>query len=331
MSAERRPAFVAWTSSPGRSRELATALGGDALIVHPFQSTHPAIKLLRYAASVPITLWRLLRARPSAVVVQNPPAFAAACGWCYAKVARIPFLMDVHPGGFGLQGDTFSARLLPLTRRLVRAARATLVTEGTLAEQVRRWGGEPLIVHEAPPAWRIDAPLRRDGAGEVLLVGTFGRDEPIGLALEAAQAAGVKLAITGEIADAPADLRDMPPPGVRLTGYLRGQAFVDALESAAAILVLSTEPTSVPRAGYEAVRARRPLVLSRSDATVEAFPAATHVPLDVDALAAALRAVTAAPPSEQALEAARVELEAQWETQRAALARALQPAGTPAR
>jgi hypothetical protein len=286
------------------------------------------VKVLRYLLSVPLTLWGLVRARPSAIVVQNPPAFAAACGWAYARVAGIPFLMDVHPGGFGLQGDAFSARLLPITRRLVRRAAATLVTEDTLAAQVRDWGGTPLVVHEAPPSWRIDSPLRRKGTGEVLLVGTFGRDEPIELAVQAAQAAGVALAITGDLAEAPGELRASPPAGVRLTGYLRGDAFVRALEEAAAVLVLSTEPTSVPRAGYEAVRAGRPLVLSRSAATLQAFPNATHVELDAHELATALRSIVAEPPSEVELQRARVELEAQWEAQRAALELALQPAGT---
>lgn len=331
MTRARRPAFVAWTSSPGRSRELAAALGGDAIIVYPLQSARPAAKALRYLVSIPLTFARLLAARPSAVVVQNPPAFAAACAWLYAVIARIPFVMDVHPGGFGLQGDALSARLLPITRWLIRRARATLVTESTLAAQVRAWGGEPLIVHEAPPAWRLDTPLQRDGAGEVLLIGTFGRDEPIELAVRAATTAGVPLAITGDLADAPAALRDAPPSGVRLTGYLRGDAFVRALESAAAVLVLSTEPTSVPRAGYEAVRAGRPLVISRSDATVEAFPRATHVDHDVEPLAAALRRVIATPPSDAQLQRARVALEAQWDAQRDALELALQAGTAPTR
>lgn len=298
-------------------------MGATTAVVYPLRGASPIAVAARYLLSALITFAVVLRTRPHTIVVQSPPVPATVAGGIAARLVHARLVVDVHPGGFGLQGDGLSRRLRPITEQIVRRASATLVTDETLGEQVRQWGGTPLVVHEAAPDWTIDRPPSPE-ASEVLLVGTFARDEPVALAAEAARLCGSQIAMTGDIGRAPAELRGAPH--VRLTGYLRGDAFVQALARCRAVLVLTTEATSVPRAGYEAVRALRPLIISDTPATRRAFPHAIHVGNTPSDIASALQQA-AAPADETALRDARDELELRWNEQLSALRGVLD--GTP--
>ncbi len=315
---------LAWTPIGGRPPELARALDGEAAVLYPLRGDGAARKVARYAASAALTVGLLARRRPRALVVTNPPPFPGLIGLLYARASGARFVLDSHPGGFGLQGDRLSARLRPLVRRLVARADATLVTEETLAGLVSSWGGRPLVVHEAPPTWTVPEArplgLRRP---QVLFVGVFQRDEPVELVLEAARALPeADVAVTGDPAKAPPGLVDSAPANVSFTGFLGPQAYVDALAAADVVLAVTTEPTSVVRAGYEAVWAGRPLVLSDTPALRDVFPHAVHAATTGPGLAAGLREAIARHDDLRAVaEAARAEQEARWERQRASLRR----------
>jgi hypothetical protein len=97
----------------------------------------------------------------------------------------------------------------------------------------------------------------------VLFLGTYGRDEPVAELVEAARLLPeVEVRITGDPGAAPPGLLDQLPPNVRLLGYLGPEQYQAEVLRADLAVVLTTEPTSVMRAGYEAVYARRPLLVS---------------------------------------------------------------------
>lgn len=275
---------------------------------------------VRYAVSALQTLGVLLLRRPRAIIATNPPIFLGLIGWAYGRSRRIPVVLDSHPGGFGLQGDRVSARLVPLLRWLVPRVAAVLVTDDQLAGRVRDWGGRAILVHEAPPSGALE-PARPPGERpQVLFVGTFGRDEPVDAVVEAARRRPeLDVLITGDLAKAPPGMVAGAPSNVSWLGFLPTAAYEQALAKADVVVALTTEPTSVVRAGYEAVYAGRPLVVSDTPNGRAVFPDAVHVGNDAEALAAGLaEAVRRHGELRSAAPRARERQQERWDRQLAA-------------
>jgi glycosyltransferase involved in cell wall biosynthesis len=291
-----RPAvsFIAWGRVTERSSEIAAALGGEARCFYSLGIARRPLVPVRYLLSAAQTVGYLLRHRPRALIVTNPPIFPGLIAWIYVRLTGAAAVLDSHPGSFGLKGDWVSARFLPLHRYLVRRMSATLVTDERLANVVFAWGGWPEIVHEAPPGWRVAPPRRAEGVLRLLLVTVFDPDEPVAEVVKAVKAAakqgGIELRITGDPARCVQAIRAAAASApIEFTGYLRGDEYRRALEAADVVLALTTEPNSIVRAGCEAVYARRPLIVSDWRASREAFPYAVHVANDAVSIGAGIQ------------------------------------------
>jgi glycosyltransferase involved in cell wall biosynthesis len=313
--------FIAWSPLGGRSEEIAEALGGEARCFYRRGRFGKLSVLTRYLWSVRETVRYLRARRPRTVIATNPPIFPALVAFLYGRARGTRLALDSHPGGFGLQGDRFSRLLQPLHRRLARHAVTTLVTDERLARRVDGWGGRADIVHEAPMTFG-GAPRR--GLRErprVLFVCIFQRDEPVAEVLEAARRCPeLDFEVTGDVAKCPAKLRDGAPPNVRFAGFLTGDDYERAVLDADIVLTLTTEPSSVVRAGYEAVYAERPLVVSDWPVSREVFPHAVHAANDAPDIAAGLRRAVSEHERLVGLAPRALELQrARWDEQLAAL------------
>ena len=161
----------------------------------------------------------------------------------------------------------------------------------------------------------------------MLCVGRFAPDEPVREVLDAAALVPeIDVALTGDPSLCPPELRDHAPAHVRFLGFLDAAHYRQAVIDADAVLTLTTEPGSVMRAAYEAVYARRPLVVSDWPVGRALFPAAVHVVHTPDALAEGLRRLVAEYPSLRASaeSARRAQLE-RWNAQLAELTARLAP------
>ena len=281
---------VTWQRHGGRAEEIAGALGGRALHVHPAGMSRRPLVPVRYAVSLARTVVELARTRPRSVIVTNPPIFPGLAVAAYAAVARCPFVLDSHPGSFGVKGNVVAQRLLGVTRWLVRRASAVMVTVDVYVQRVESWGGRGLVVHEAPPLWQVPASAPAGPRRRVLFVGVFSGDEPVDAVVDAAALLpDVEVAITGDLARCPAGLRERATPNVDFVGYLGPEAYAAEFARASAVVTLTTEPTSIMRSAYEAVYARRPLVTSDWPALRAVFPFAHLAANEPEALAAAIR------------------------------------------
>jgi glycosyltransferase involved in cell wall biosynthesis len=295
VEAGKRPAvaFVAWSSVPGRSNEIALALGGDSRCFYPLRIVRRTLVPLRYAISALQTIGYLARHRPRAVIVTNPPVFAALVAYPYARLARAPLLLDSHPDAFRRDGP--HSPFLGLHAWLARRARATLVTTDELAGQVRAWGGTAAIVHEPPPAWTIGPTPTLVGRPTVIVLGSLSPDEAVDEALAAArELSDVDFVFTGDTRRCPDGVVASAPENVDFVGLLSQKDYAAALERASVAVVLTTWLRyAVPRSAYDAVYARRPLVLSDSPLLRELFPFAVKVDNDRASIAAGVRAALA--------------------------------------
>ncbi|WP_346621271.1 glycosyltransferase [Blastococcus montanus] len=325
---DRRPAVsvVTWQRHAGRAEEMAAALGGEAVhVYYPGLTSGVARNLGRYALSALATAAHLVVRRPRAVLVTNPPVVPGLISTVYGQLTGRPVVLDSHPTSFGAKDHAMSQRLLPVHRAMARRAAAVMVTTEHWVRVVEGWGARGIVVHEAPPAWTVSS--RPDPGGRrprVLFVGVFGSDEPVDVVMDAARRLpDVEVHVTGDPARCPAPLQASLPSNVVLTGFLGPADYRRAVEEADVLLVLTTEPTSVVRAGYEAVYARRALVVSDTPVLREVFPAAVHTSNTADAVADALRRALSTAGDPEPLDRAHATQQARWQSQLAALRQAI--------
>jgi glycosyltransferase involved in cell wall biosynthesis len=316
--------FIAWGAVGGRPVELAQALGADVLCLYPPGSERRPSVPVRYLRGALATGRYIRRHRPRIVVVTNPPIFAGLISYAWAKTVGASLVLDSHPGGFGAQGDRVSAQLQLLHRWLVRRADFSLVAAPRWGSIVRSWGGEAEVVHEAP-GLTVSSPPQRQGRLRILFVGRFAPDEPVEFVIAAAgQVPSCEVAITGDLARCPEELRANAPSNVRFVGFLDPDDYQAAVASSDVVVCLTTEPGSVMRAAYEAVYARRPLIISGWPMARELFPYALHVEHQTSSLVDAFRSAEARYDQlAEATEAARQLQVSRFEDQRQALLRRL--------
>jgi hypothetical protein len=283
-------AFLTWSSVGGRSREIAASLGGEARSVHSLPDIPKWLVPLRWLVSAVRTVMYLARARPRRVVVTNPPVFAPLIVYLYARLTRASWVMDSHPGSFGLKGDVVARTLLPVHRFLARRSDSTLVTCRELVDRIEQWGGRAQIVHEAPPAWAVREGRPLGQNPRVLVVGTLDPDEPVQETLAAAALLpDVSFELTGAQRRLPVPVTQLPA-NVQPLGFLAERDYIARLEAADVVLCLTTEPLSVMRGACEAVYAERPLVTSDWPALRDFFPGAVHVENTAESIATGVRA-----------------------------------------
>jgi glycosyltransferase involved in cell wall biosynthesis len=316
--------FLSWGAVAGRSAEIAAALGGESRAYFaPGPRRRPPV-LARYVVSSLLTGATLLARRPRVVVVTNPPVPAALVSWFWARLVGSVLVLDSHPGGFGAQGDTASARLQRLHRFVARRSAFCLVADEAWRARLAEWGVEGVVVHEAPDSW--DCPVPDPGERlRVLCVGRFAPDEPVRELLDAARLVPeMDLLVTGDPKACAPELVGGAPANVTFLGFLGAADYHRAVVESDAVVTLTTEPTSVMRAAYEAVYANRPLVVSDWPVSRALFGSAVHVVHTPEALAEGLRRLAADYPSLLAsAESARRDQLARWQSQREELERRL--------
>jgi len=316
---------ITWQRHGGRAEEMAHALGGRAVHVYPVSLADRRWVLLRYVASIFLTAAALVRYRPQAVAVVNPPVLPGLVVAAWSRLTGTPYLLDSHTSSFGVKGNAVARRTLGVTRWLARRSAGVMVTTTSWVAEVQRWGAQGLVVHEAPPAWSI-APRRTGVRPQVLFVGVFSEDEPVeALVAAAALVPEVDVLVTGDVGRAPAGMVEGAPANVAFTGFLDQQRYRARLEAADVVVALTTEPTSVMRAAYEAVYARRGLVVSDWPTLREVFPLARHRANGAAALADGIRTALADEPDTAAARADRAsEVQSErWDQQLDAMRTAL--------
>ncbi len=310
----------AWGAVGGRPTEWANALGARRLCLFaPGSAKRPGV-ISRYLSGAVATGRHLRRHRPGVVIVTNPPVIAGLITYAWAKSIGAAVVLDSHPGVFGAQGDAVAARLQFLHRWLVRRSEFSLVAAPEWSDIVAGWGGDAVVVHEAPNLDEPSEPKRRGRLG-ILFVGRFAPDEPVDLVIAAAaEVPDVDVTITGDLERCPRTWVSGAPPNVGFCGFLDPPDFRRAMEDTDVVVCLSTEPASVMRAAYEAVYAERPLITSDWAGTRALFPTALAVEHRVTSL---VRAFKAADADFEALsrttESARRRQIARYESQRQTL------------
>lgn len=279
--------FITWYPTCRCSDALASALGGVSHLIHYLACKQPLYAPFKYVLQCVATWRQLWRDRPEAILVASPPVFAVLVVWCYARLFKVPYVMDAHTGVFD---DTRWTWLLPVSRFLARQAVVTVVTNAHLKAQVEDWGGRAMIIGDVPVTFPDAAPAALGEGRHVVVINTFSQDEPLDELLMAAGALPeVQFHITGSVRHARTSWSVASAPNVRFTEWLSDADYTALLRAADVVVTLTTHDHTMQRGGYEAMALEKPLVTSDWGVLRETFDLGTvHTANTPEAIAAAV-------------------------------------------
>ncbi len=210
-----------------------------------------------------------------------------------------------------------------VTRRLLKSADVTIVSNEALAKDVHAAGGRSVILPD-----RLPVPPELQGArhhnsetADVVVIATYRPDEPIAAIMAAAATMpDVRFAFTG-LADRYRGASHEVPPNVHLTGFLRDPDYWQLLAQATVICDLTLKPDCLVCGAYEALAVGKPMVLSENPATRDIFgPAAVLTGSSPEEIAAAVRrAIEDRERLEASAHQLRESFQVRWEPQATAV------------
>lgn len=304
-----------------RTRELCAWFG---IPLH--ELTHRGSSSGRYARLIWRTLALLAKERPQVVYVQNPSLILATLVLTARPfLGRYKIVMDAHNEAV----TPFTHSYWPitsLTRRALRRADVTIVTNEPLAQRVTECGGRPLVLPDRlPHAPALDvAPAQATTPFHIMVVATYAADEPIANIIEAARELGpqFEFRITGRETKLPEAQRSRLPANVKQTGFLPEEDYWRLMAGSHVVLDLTLKPDCLVCGAYEALALRRPMILSPNPPSVALFsPAAVFVEdHSVGAIAAAITSTRDSYAQlTESVAIAAAEFPTMWERQAAVL------------
>jgi glycosyltransferase involved in cell wall biosynthesis len=265
MSDKPAALWIDWARSL-RSRTLAGRLDAELVEIHIGGN-----RLRRYLKSIRRTVAALRRARPDVVIATNPSLMLGLLLLGLRRWYRFALVSDAHYVGVrALRGGRLLQSLLDFHN-----ARADLVivTNERHAAYVAALGGRAYVCPDPLPdlgVWTATLPVPDKAA---FLVCSFERDEPFEAVFRAFSGLPqYTLFVSGRYTRAGIDPARFP--WVRFLGYVSEQEYYAYLKSCAVIVDLTELEDCLLCGAYEALAARKPLLISHTSALASYFGAA---------------------------------------------------------
>jgi glycosyltransferase involved in cell wall biosynthesis len=256
--------FLVWGSPDQgpRSRIMAGKLG---IPVHFIATNLPRGGLyvpIKYPIQAVRTLKLLFRQRPEVIFVQNPPILAVFFVYLYCALSGTRFIIDAHSEALLTTGST--APPAWFKRFLFKRAVTTLVTNEHLAEMIEALGAKAFILRDVPTTFAGSGRYPVNGNFNVALINTFASDEPLGQVLAAAAGLpDVHFYVTGKInPHRRSKFVDNSPANVHFTDFLANDDYYGLLNTAQAVMCLTTRNHTMQRGACEAASIGKPIITS---------------------------------------------------------------------
>ncbi len=251
---------ISWAPYSRMSDTFAQEIGCELHCIHYLRFQSPPHAPFKYLLQALKTFTVLLRERPGAVHVQNPPFVSGLVVYFYCLLFGGQFVLHYHSAAFGKIWDW----ALPVQKFLARRAATNIVTNQHWAERIRSWGGHALVLFDPFLDLPAGAPFPTRPGFSVAFVSTFAPDEPVEEVLEAAAALpDIQFYITGDTRKKPASFIKNAPANVTFTGFLDpNDAYPGLLRAVDAVMVLTTRDHTLQLGGCEAVAVGKPLITS---------------------------------------------------------------------
>ena len=252
---------------------------------------------LRYPKSIIGTIWVILKKNPNILFVQNPSMVLAAIACLYGTISKTLIVVDRHTTFRLSRKYKVTLKYLiskPLHKFSILLADVTIVTNNYLVDIVNGMGGKAFVLPDKLPDIKPSRKIELKGTKNLLLISSFGRDEPIGAALEAIkhfEDQNIFLYITGNFKKLEQNLYLSSPKNVIYTGFLPEEDFVNMIFSVDAVLVLTTSEYVMLCGCYEAVSAEKPLITSDKAVLKDYFKGAIFIDNSAQAISTGIAKV----------------------------------------
>jgi len=303
--------WIAWETQR-RSIELSKQFKCKFYIIEHFG-------ILRYLKSIKQTFNILCRDKPDILFVQNPSMILAFIACVYKFFSNCIIVVDRHTT-FQLNKKVRPTPQNILFRLLhyftIRTANLTIVTNTYLATIVENLGGNASVLQDKLPEIPYLENVALKGRMNLLLISSFGQDEPIDTVLSAMRdplLADTVLYISGNYMKLNSTIRETSPPNVIFTGFLPESDFFRLLRSVDAVMALTTSEYCMLCGCYEAVAAAKPLITSQKDVLKEYFQGALFVNNTSKEIATAIHKIIKRPDFyKKEIEILKFRLQKEW-------------------
>lgn len=286
----KKPIWITWENQR-RSIELAKHLGCDFYIFEYKGVT-------KYLKSIVKTITTIFSKKPDVVFVQNPSMILATLVCLVKIITGIPLVVDRHTT-FLLSRkyrNTPPIIIFKLLHRFtIRNASLTIVTNQYLADIVTSLGGRPFVLPDKLPDISCNKSRQLRGKLNILLISSFGIDEPIVESIEAMRLLDEDsvMYITGNYKKLDPEIVKSIPGNVTFTGFVPVEEYEQLLCSADIIMALTTAEYCMLCGCYEALAAEKPLITSDKKVLREYFSDAYFTDNTSAGIANAIKGVSA--------------------------------------
>jgi hypothetical protein len=278
-----RVAVISWSRVRTRTRDLATAIDATDHTFRSFEGASALTRIARYVVDSFRTAWFLLRARPTSVVVVSPPFVPVVLVALWARLSGVIYIVDAHPGAWGLKDNHIARAALPAHVWAIRRAAAVCVPSDAIARRAAESGASPIVLYDPPLSG--ERLSREPPSSRLFTAGLFASDEPFDVIVEVARKLSFEVHAFGPVERSHHQgVKGDRPSNLVLRGFVEGPAYYAEMQKAIVVIALTSEPSSVMRVACEATWLEVPLVVTDSPASRSAFPFAWHCTNDVDAV-----------------------------------------------
>lgn len=268
-----------WLTWETQRRNVELSLAFGALLGQFDYSALPA--LLRYSMSAAKTFGMILRERPRLVIVQCPSIVLLAYIFLLQLVFRFKIVIDAHNAAveYLLQGASPVGRLVAT---LFRRADGVIVSNESLARKLDALEINRFVLPDAIPKFSsktLSNPISSEvevsksrGILIVTLICSFAADEPIRefLSFVKSSSARFRIFCTGKVAMA-GSLTELSSERIVFTDFLSNSDYDALLQSSDLLVDLTTREDCLVCGAFEALAAKKPILLSDTPALREAF------------------------------------------------------------
>lgn len=274
--------WITWETQR-RSIELAKTLNCKLYL---FESSG----ILRYPKNIINTFKVMCDDSTHTIFVQNPSMILATVVCIYKLIYNKKVIVDRHSTFFLDRTNRYSLKSIifrALHKFTIKNADLTIVTNKYLANMVEKMDGNAFVLPDKLPEINQTKNYDVDGKFNVLLISSFGEDEPIAevfKTMEKINVKNLKLYISGNYNKLTKELKSNVPSNVVFTGYLEEEDYMNLLYSVDAIMVLTTEDYCMLCGCYESVSVCKPIITSKKTVLQDYFKGSIFVDNNSEAI-----------------------------------------------
>jgi len=261
----RNAVWITWEVQI-RNRSMAKALD-----IPLFEILSNKSRALKYPELIYKTLKVIRSEKIKILFVQNPSIVLSFLAIILKSIFKLTIVVDAHNSGiYPLEGRN---RFLNFIAKFIsKNADYVIVSNTYLADVVRAWKGEPIVIPDPIPKLHlISTDKMKPQKPYIFFVCTWADDEPFEAVIEAAKTIDIDIYFTGNYKKIFKDAIPDVPTNVKLLGFVSEESYIEYFYHSIVAMDLTTRENCLVCGAYEAIALKKPMVLSDSLVNRELF------------------------------------------------------------